>query len=429
MRYRPVAAVVACCVVVLAPEVRAQGPGTPPPRLAVYLDCRTGGCDNDLIRTEITWVDWVRDRAVADVHVLITSQRAGASASAYTLAFIGQRAFAGRGDTLTYTTDPTTTFDERRRGVQRTIAVGLVPFAARSGTGPSLRISADAPASAGSTAVVPASDPWNAWVVEVGVDGSMNGERYYSAKNIGINLQANRVTEEWKTGFDFRYAYRDNSATVQEFDSLGNVTAEKTYTSLQRDWRAQLGQVKSLGNHWSAGAEATLASQTFRNQDLRYEVRAAVEFNVFPYSEFTRRSLKIVYGLGYTGFRYTDTTVFDKIRETLPSHVFQAEYRTRQPWGNVSLNLEHRNFLTDASKRSTDLNGNFSFRLFKGFSLNGGAGYQWIHDQVYLPKGEQDAVDVLLRRRALLTGFEYNTRLGISYTFGSIYNNVVNPRF
>ena len=38
-------------------------------------------------------------------------------------------------------------------------------------------------------------------------------------------------------------------------------------------------------------------------------------------------------------------------------------------------------------------------------------------------------VDVLLRRRALLTGFQYFTHFGVSYTFGSIYNNVVNPRF
>ena len=87
------------------------------------------------------------------------------------------------------------------------------------------------------------------------------------------------------------------------------------------------------------------------------------------------------------------------------------------------------NFLNDASKRTTELNGGFNVRLFKGLSLNAGAGYNWIQDQVYLPKGSQNAVDVLLRRRALLTGFEYFTHFGVSYTFGSIFNNVVNPRF
>jgi hypothetical protein len=58
-----------------------------------------------------------------------------------------------------------------------------------------------------------------------------------------------------------------------------------------------------------------------------------------------------------------------------------------------------------------------------------GGGYEWIHDQVYLPKGNRDQADVLLRRRALLTGYEYNARVGLTYTFGSIFNNVVNPRF
>ena len=58
-----------------------------------------------------------------------------------------------------------------------------------------------------------------------------------------------------------------------------------------------------------------------------------------------------------------------------------------------------------------------------------GANYNWIRDQIYLPKGEQNQADVLLRRRALQTGFEYELFGGLSYTFGSIFNNVVNPRF
>ena len=32
-------------------------------------------------------------------------------------------------------------------------------------------------------------------------------------------------------------------------------------------------------------------------------------------------------------------------------------------------------------------------------------------------------------RRELLTGHQYEAGLGLSYTFGSIFSNVVNPRF
>ena len=45
--------------------------------------------DIDFVRREVTFVDWVRDRADADVHVLVTSQRtASGGGRAYQLAFL-----------------------------------------------------------------------------------------------------------------------------------------------------------------------------------------------------------------------------------------------------------------------------------------------------------------------------------------------------
>ena len=411
-----------------ASSARAQAPATARSPLAVYLDCRAD-CDQDLIRTEVTWVNWVRDRDVADVHILITRQEAGSGGEQYTLAFLGARAFAGRGDTLIFNTNPTTTGDERRRGVLQTISVGLVQFAAHTPAGLTLRVSPGKAETSASSQTAPKNDPWKAWVFEIGLNGSVQGERFYKGRNVEAQLNANRVTEAWKTGIEYQFSYRDNEATVQEFDSIGTVTSENIYTNLQRDWQAELGQVMSVTDHFSLGASLEVAQQTFRNQDLRYQLRAAFEYNLFPYAEATRRELTFRYGVGVTGYRYADTTIFNKIRETLPTHFFELSYRTRQPWGSANVNIEHRNFLTDASKRTTAVNAGFSVRLFKGLSVNAGGGYEWIHDQVYLPRGEQDAVDVLLRRRALLTGFQYNTRFGVSYTFGSIFNNVVNPRF
>jgi len=51
-----------------------------------------------------------------------------------------------------------------------------------------------------------------------------------------------------------------------------------------------------------------------------------------------------------------------------------------------------------------------------------------IHDQLHIPKGDASLEEVLLRRRDLLTTYEYEVNVGFSYTFGSIYNNVVNTR-
>ena len=44
--------------------------------LRVFLDCGWY-CDFDHLRTEITFVNWVRDRADAQVHVLVTQQTTG----------------------------------------------------------------------------------------------------------------------------------------------------------------------------------------------------------------------------------------------------------------------------------------------------------------------------------------------------------------
>src|SRR4051812_41803062 len=69
--------------------------------LSVYVDCQEyEACDFDFFRTELTFVNWVRDRQVADVHILVTTQTTGAGGSEFTATFIGLRHFAGLADTL-----------------------------------------------------------------------------------------------------------------------------------------------------------------------------------------------------------------------------------------------------------------------------------------------------------------------------------------
>src|SRR5207253_9907245 len=118
------------CLVVAKPAF-SQVPATAPATtLSVFLDCGFR-CDEDFIRTEINFVNWVRDRAVADVHVLVTTQTTGGGGTEFTLAFLGLQRYTGVGDTLTFSAPATATADETRRGVTRVIKTGLVPFIAR----------------------------------------------------------------------------------------------------------------------------------------------------------------------------------------------------------------------------------------------------------------------------------------------------------
>ncbi len=51
-----------------------------------------------------------------------------------------------------------------------------------------------------------------------------------------------------------------------------------------------------------------------------------------------------------------------------------------------------------------------------------------VKDQIYEPKEDIPDEDILLRRRELGTDYEVSLEIGFSYTFGSVFNNVVNPR-
>jgi hypothetical protein len=406
----------------------AQAARAPTQRLTVFLDCRTW-CDSDFARTEITYVDWVRDRVVADVHLLLTAEDAAAGGRAMTLAFIGQRVMAGRGDTLHVLLDATMTDDDRRRAVVKMMSLGLLQFVARTTAARSLQLRVETPAADAPAAAGARRDPWNFWVFQLGLNGAMRQERLFTNKDVYSDLTASRTTEDWKVEVELSLRYDDVRATVEDVDSTGAVVSQEVFTNLQRNWEVNSLVVRSLSAHWSAGLRTGVESNTYRNQRQRTRVASALEYDLFPYSESTRRRLTAQYGVGYDVFRYREETIFDRMAETLPMQYLQLRYRTRQPWGSTHLRVEHRNYLNDASKRNTEVRGDVDVRLFRGFGLRAGGGYSWIRDQLYLAKGTQETADVLLRRRALLTGFESHAYVGLSYTFGSIYNNVVNSRF
>jgi len=186
--------------------------------------------------------------------------------------------------------------------------------------------------------------------------------------------------------------------------------------------------VKSLTDHWSAGTKAYVAQSTYENKDRVLNASAAIEYNVFPYSESTRRQLTFQYVLGVTGYNYIEETVYGKMSETVGVHIFRTSFDVRQTWGSLSADLDFSQYLPDTSLSRKSLQVEGDVRLFKGFALNFNARTAAIHDQIYLPAGDATDEEVLARQRQLATSFRHSFRIGISYTFGSIFSNVVNTR-
>jgi hypothetical protein len=67
--------------------------------------------------------------------------------------------------------------------------------------------------------------------------------------------------------------------------------------------------------------------------------------------------------------------------------------------------------------------------LAKGIALNVNGSVQRIRDQIYLPQRSPSFEAILVGEQQLPTSHQYSFSIGLSYTFGSIYNAVVNSRF
>ncbi len=389
--------------------------------LRVFFDCSTFGgvCDFDFYRREIPFVNYTRDREDAQVHVLLTSQRTGAGGRRFTLDFIGREVFAGLDDRLEVTTRANLSDEQTLTEIARVLQLGLVRYVARTEQAADIRIRfAGAEAAAGAVAT-PESDPWNFWVFRARGNVNLNVDERTEFYRLSGGFSANRVTEGLKLEFSVGGNYFEN-----RFDTSDTTTV----VSIRRSYDFEGLNVWSLSDHWSFGVAYEASHSTFENEDIQLDFGPAIEFNIFPYSESTRRQFNLLYTVGVSYNDYIEETLFLETVETLPRHSLGASLSVRQPWGESFGFLEFSQFLHDLSKNRFNVFVGADFRLFRGLSLNLNANYSRIRDQINIPAGDATEEEVLLRQRILQSGFEYGFSIGLSYTFGSIFSNVVNPR-
>ncbi len=385
-------------------------------RLRVYVDCDSQHCDFDFFRRSIPFVDYVRDRKDADAYVLITAQPTGAGGTAFTLLFTGRRDFAGLRDTLSYTALQNDTSDEMRSGLAHVFKIGLIRYLSRTPQRDWLQI-AYVPPETESAVRDPESDPWNSWVFKIFAGGSANGEQQFRSYQGYVTPSASHVTERWKIelgGKATRY--------VQFFEYDGT-----TYEDILESYSGDALGVRSIGARWSLGLRSSVLRSTFANQDLTLRLAPALEFNIFPYSESSRKRFTFLYEFGVTSFDYLEETLFEKTSEIFARQVLTITLDIKQPWGSLGASLVGNHYLTE--HYSVDSDAYVSLRLFRGLSLDVTGGVSSIRDQIYLPKGGATPEEILLRRKELATDYRYFVTLGFGYMFGSIYNNIVNPRF
>ena len=386
--------------------------------LRVFLDCDRRMCDFDHFRREVSFVNYVRDRADAELHVLVTSQETAAGGEAYEMYFMGLEARAGQQDTLRFISQESDSDEEERAGLTQIFKLGLVRYAAPTSAGPLLDIRYSAPAQAQQQATS-VTDPWNLWVFSVRAGAELDGESRQSSQAFDGSFSASRTTEDLKIDISSFGQFEEEEFELSDGELLVSSSRNINHEGLI---------VWSLGPHWSAGVRASALTSTRVNQDLTLRAAPAVQYSIFPYAESTRKQITFLYSLGIASFDYEEVTLFDRTKETHAEQRMEIAAEFQQPWGEINSGLEASMFVHDPSLHRIDLFARVEYRIVRGLSLDLEGSVARVKDQIYVSREDVPDEDVLLERRQLGTDFEYELELGFSFTFGSVFNNVVNPR-
>jgi hypothetical protein len=388
-------------------------------KVKAFVDCsQTWICNSDYIRSEITMVDFVRDRRDADVHVLVTAQNSNAGGVRGQLSFIGLRSFQNVNDTLSFFNDPTSTEDQQRKKMVQHLKLGLMKYISKSKIAEDVTISYTAKA-ADKKDTAKTKDPWNYWVFQVSTYGSFSGSETYKYKSLNASFSATRETDKWKSSGQFSL----NKSVETYIDTSGKTK----FTRQGLDGSFDAARV--LNKHWAVGVEASYSNSLYSNLRAAYKLRPKVEYSFLPYSKFNTERIVFQYSIGPTANYYYDTTVYLKINEWQFQQSAYLITSFTKPWGAINTGIFYSNYMNDFTKNNLSFNGAITWKIVKGLNFALWGNYGVVHDQIALRKGNVSRDDLLVKTRELKSNYNYSLGVAFSYRFGSILNNFINPSF
>lgn len=405
----------------MLPEAALSQQANGAPR--VFFDCRSPQCDNTYYRTEIGWVSWVRDQTDADVYVIMTSQETGGGGREYLLDLDGRGTNADFQVAVRYRATSTDTERERLDGVALTLGLALAQFAQQAGFRDLVVLqgarSEEEGGLGGIVAAAQVDDPWDLWVFRVNANGNFEGQSSRREWRVSTGLNATRVTPTWKQSYSGNFNRRGQRV---EFDD------REPFEDNRHDWGVNWRVVYSLAQDVSLGVSGNVGRNTANNQKVWGQFNPAIEYSFFPYEEATRRSLTAFYEIGPVYRRYLKTTLFGEAEELRAEQALTISFSQRQPWGGASVDLRGSTYLHDLEYNNVQLRGDLNLRIVRGLDLDVGASYERVRDQIYLSGEDLTPEERLLRLQQEQTDYRVRMNFGLSYQFGSPFNNVVNNR-
>lgn len=382
--------------------------------IKVRVDCR--GCNNNFIRQNIRSVSHVRDQALADVYVLINQTFTPAS-RLFNISLQGLNEFEGINNHFEHPITRTQTSQEQNEELVHVLRIALAPYLLhRMSDALTLEIASDSGKSHTPEEEV---DKWRNWIFSIAGRFNLNEQDTRKQSSVTLRFDGDKVTENWRVRLDGRF--RRNILKISE-------EGQEPFSSRVENEFIGGSVVKSLSNHWSAGVFSSFFSNTADNLNSRVNTSLALEYNFFDYQEVLTREMTIAYRVGMNWQEYQDPTIFDRLEDSFGSQSLAIEIRFRRNWGNFFSTIRGSHFLHNFKRNRLSIDNSASVRVWKGLTVQLNAEFNIIRDQINLPKGEASLEDVILQQRAIAKSYDLFVGTGINYTFGSIFNNILNTR-
>lgn len=383
-------------------------------RITIFLDCEF--CNTNQIKQELNYVNFAFDVFRSDVHVFMTRQFLPNGAFQFFVEVIGIDEWDDERVTFDFSSEPNMSNLEQNALIIDKIKIGLAPFLAKTSLIEKLEL--NIPQIEERNAVQQELTFWENWIYDLDANFSWNSEASNDEFRVRLGFEADNTTPEWRIRFRESYSYRQ-----ERFRSN-----EEVIVATRRSIFSSASAVKSLTNHWSVGASGSFYSDNFNNIDQSWWLGPAIEYSVFPYDDVPAREFTFAYRVGVQDRKYLEETIYERLEETLFRQSLNADLRLRKTWGSVFAGLRGSNYIGDWEKNSLAFNTRISLRVTKGLAVTVGGNYEIVNDQISLPRQEATKEELLLAIRQIATNYESRINFGLSYTFGALYNNIINTR-
>ena len=379
-------------------------------QLKVFLDC---DCDENYLKQNTSFLKYVRDQDLADIEIFILDVYTPTGSRSFEINIDGNNIYheiSTSSKVVGYSNDTSSTLRDK---LLNKVKLALVPFLDEGGY--NIKIDVDSNLDDYSTK----DDKWKNWVFEL--SGSYNNDKEETRKTnrYEIEFEIDKLTPEWRIGIDF-----SRSESNRNFFSNDNI-----YSSNRKTTSLRARVVRSVSNHFSLGAFVGGFQNTYENIDFQRYIMPAIEYSLFPYEDVLSREVTLAYRIGTGKRNYIEKTIYGYTKQIVYPHGLTLNVKFRKKWGNISSYLRGDQFLNDGTKKRLSLRSSLDIRVFEGLAVRFSSNINLIRDQYNLAASSTSSIeDLLLQQRQIATDYKTSFSVGLSYTFGSIYNSVINTR-